>query len=120
MGWLGLGLRGREAGWLEGREWAGWLAGRVLSAITVGLTADWPAVSGLKPVVGEGLMGLMGLSGIEESKDCMVFTALKGFMNIVGFLGLIGFIGFIVALGFMNVTCFIGLLGRIVDRVWLG
>ena len=62
MGWLGLGLRAMESGGLEGREWAGrwtgwearglgcrewagWLAGRVLSAITVGLTADWPARS---------------------------------------------------------------------------
>ena len=98
-----------EAGRLEGREWAGWLAGRVLSAITVGLTPDWPAVRGLKPLAGEGLMGLMGLSGDFGSKVCMVFTALIGFMNIIGFLRIIVFIGFIVALGFMNVTCFTGL-----------
>ena len=135
-GWVGLGLSVREAGRLEGREWAGrwtgweagglgcrdwagWLAGRVLSAITVGLRPDWPAVRGLKPLAGEGLMGLMGLSGIEESVDSMVFTALIGFMNIIGFLELICFIGFIVALGFMNVTCFTGLLSWIVVIVWL-
>ena len=85
-GWLGVGLRGREA----------------ISAIPVGRTAGWLPGPGLKSPVGKGLMGLIAvinIIGFFGLIGFIGFIVVVGFMNVICFIGLVGWIVAIVWLG---------------------